>query len=190
MIVLPTYGKVSEGNRDRHLSEENPYLPQISAVGSFSRDVTPLPVCSFVMHSDGCSDSMGDLAAAALAFGEEGRVILKDPDVVTPVLDSEMIAQASPGMRGPLATGKGAWVLFCHMREARIINLRMMICLTDQQLFPVQSIGYMEDWSGQGDWHPGRNRQKGKEKKKNPCIGYCRIYSRSFLDQYPFQAIG
>ena len=40
---------------DWHWYGTRPYLPQISNVGSHGRSAAPIPVCSFLMHSDGCS---------------------------------------------------------------------------------------------------------------------------------------
>ena len=44
----------------------------------------------------------------------------------------------------------------------------------------MQSVGAMEDQSGDGEWHPSGSSQKRTKKKENPRIGYCIIYGRSF----------
>ena len=78
-----------------------------------------------------------DLASAVLTFWEGSRVLLQDPDAVPPVMDAEMIAQASPGARGPWENSKGSGAPFCHPQEDHIINLRMMLRMTDRQPVPV-----------------------------------------------------
>ena len=54
----------------------------------------------------------GDLASAALTFGEGGLLLFQDPGAVTPLMAAEMIAQAIPGVRGPWEDGKGAGAPF------------------------------------------------------------------------------
>ena len=78
-----------------------------------------------------------DLASAVLTFWEGSRVLLQDPDAVPPVMDAEMIAQASPGARGPWENSKGSGAPFFRPQEAHIINLRMMLLLTDRRPDPV-----------------------------------------------------
>ena len=57
-----------------------------------------------------------------------------------------MIAQASPGAKGPWASRKGAEAPFFHLWENHIIKLRMMLRMTDRQpvlvylrIYPVHS---------------------------------------------------
>ena len=55
------------------------------------------------------------MAAAVLAFGEGGQVILLDPYTVPPVLANETISQTSLGDRGPWAARKGSWSPFYEL---------------------------------------------------------------------------
>ena len=64
----------------------------------------------------GVQPPWGELADVALPFGEGVRVLLQDTDAVPPVLDTEIITNASPGARGPWASGKGAGATFFHPR--------------------------------------------------------------------------
>ena len=64
-------------------------------------------------------------------------MLLQDPYNAPPVMAAEMIAKEIPGEKGPWASGKWAGVPFCNPWEAHIINLWMMIRLTDRQPVPV-----------------------------------------------------
>ena len=92
------------------------------------------------MHSAGFSASlMVFFSYSDLTWGGGGggQVFRDYYYAIPPVLDDKLQAQAIPRARGPQTSREGGGApLFCP-RESHIIDLRLVLCLTDRQLVPV-----------------------------------------------------
>ena len=77
-----------------------------------------------------------DLAPAALTPGEGFGILLQDPDISPPVMDSKVQAQAIPCVGGPQAYGEGAGAFLSRSRKDHILHLGLVLCLTDSQTAP------------------------------------------------------
>ena len=73
----------------------------------------------------------------ALSLGKVVQVLLYDPYSDPPVMDSKIISQAVTGVIGPWVTGKLAGAQICCLWESDIIDLYMVLHLTDRQPVPV-----------------------------------------------------